>query len=149
MAKQDEAKPEFAIQRIFIKDLSFESPQAPEVFRGEWKPEVKFELNTDNRHLEDDHYEVTLSVTVTANQDDKPAFLVEVKQAGIFAISGVDDEQRDGLLGSFCPTILFPYLREAVSDVVTRGSFPQLYLAPINFDAVYAEHLKQKKDGGK
>lgn len=139
-------KPEFAIQRIYIKDLSFESPKAPEIFRGEWKPEVKFELDTSNVFLDDNNYEVTLHVTVTATANDKVAFLVDVKQSGIFTIFGVDDEQRDGLLGSFCPTILFPYLREVISDVVSRGSFPQLYLAPINFDAVYAEHLRQQKE---
>ncbi|MCW5588544.1 MAG: protein-export chaperone SecB [Legionellales bacterium] len=141
-------KPEFAIQRIYVKDLSFESPNAPEVFRGEWKPEVKFELNTSHNELSDNNYEVTLAVTVTAEVDKKVAFLVEVKQSGIFTISGIEGEQKEGILGSFCPTILFPYLRETVSDIVTRGSFPQLYLAPINFDAVYAEHLKQKKNGG-
>ncbi len=145
----EEHKPEFAIQRIYVKDLSFESPNAPNVFRGEWKPEVKFELNTSNESLGEDNYEVTLAVTVTAEVDKKVAFLVELKQSGIFTIKDVDDKQRDGILGSFCPTILFPYLRETVSDVVTRGSFPQLYLAPINFDAVYAEHLKQAEQGQK
>ncbi len=144
--KQDDAnKQEFAIQRIYIKDLSFESPQSPAIFRGEWKPEVKFELNTANQALDDENHEVVLSVTVTAEVDKKVAFIVEVKQAGIFTLKGIAGEQRDAVLGSLCPSILFPYLREAVSDAVVRGSFPQLYLAPINFDMVYAEHKKQQQ----
>lgn len=137
---------EFAIQRIYVKDLSFESPIAPDVFRAEWKPEVRFELNTSHNKLDEKNFEVILHVTVTASLNNKTAFVVDVKQAGIFSIHGVEADQCDAILGSFCPSILFPYLREVVSDAVSRGSFPPLYLAPINFDAVYAEQKKQKDE---
>jgi preprotein translocase subunit SecB len=140
---QNHQQSEFAIQRLYIKDLSFESPAAPEVFRNDWKPEVKFELNTTHVKLDEKNFEVVLHVTVTAEVNKKAAFIVDVKQAGIFSLHGMEGEQLDAVLGSFCPSILFPYLREVVSDVVSRGSFPPLYLAPINFDAVYAEQKKQ------
>jgi preprotein translocase subunit SecB len=140
-------KAEFAIQRIYVKDLSFEAPNTPAIFRAEWKPEVRFDLNNANTQLDDKHYEITLTATVTAEIEKKVAFVVEVKQAGIFTISGIEGNQKEAILNSFCPNILFPYLREAVSDIVAKGSFPQLYLAPINFDALYAEHLRQRQDG--
>jgi preprotein translocase subunit SecB len=148
MAATETPKPEFVIQRIYVKDMSFEVPNAPEIFKEEWKPEVKFELNTANTKMGDKEYEVVIGITVTAEVKGKVAFLVEAKQAGIFTIDGVEEAQLSHLLGSFCPSVLFPYLREAVSDLVSRGSFPHLYLAPINFDAVYAEHLKQRQEGG-
>lgn len=136
---------QFAIQRIYVKDLSFETPNSPRVFRDEWEPEVNVELNSAANPLEDDVYEVVLSVTVTNKVGDNVAYLVEVQQAGIFAISGFDEEELGAMLHSYCPNILFPYAREAVSDLIQRGSFPQLALAPINFDALYAQHLEEKR----
>lgn len=137
---------EFAIQRIYVKDLSFEAPNIPELFKSEWKPEVNVDLNTFSSQLEKDVYEVVLRITVTAHVQAKAAYVVEVQQAGIFTLAGFADEQLKPMLGSFCPNILFPYVREVIADVINRGSFPQLNLAPINFDALYMEHLKQQAD---
>ncbi len=135
---------QFEIQKIFVKDVSFEAPGTPETFTLEWQPEVNVQLNTNARTIGDKQYEVVLSVTVTAKNDDKNAFLVEVQQAGVFGMNGFEQDQLNGMLGSFCPDILFPYAREVISDLVTRGGFPQLLLAPVNFDALYQEHLKQQ-----
>ncbi len=140
--------PEFSIQRIYIKDLSFESPQSPQVFRAEWQPEINLQLQTQTHALDEDAHEVVLSVTVTATFEQKTVFLVEVKQAGIFTLKHFPEAQLKAMLGSVCPGILFPYVREAVSDVVTRGTFPQLYLTPINFDALYAQHLTEQTQRG-
>lgn len=136
--------PEFGIQRIYIKDLSFEAPTSPEVFLQKWQPEVDLQLNTDTRQLEENVHEVTLAATVTVSSEGKTAFLVEVKQSGIFYVKDFPANELHAVLGSVCPGILFPYVREVVSDVVTRGSFPQLILAPVNFDALYAKHLQEK-----
>lgn len=138
--------PIFNIQRVYVKDISYESPNAPEVFRKEWKPEVNVSLQTKTDKIEDDLYDVALHLTVTVTMGDKTAFLVEVNQAGIFTLKGFSNEQVGHVLGSVCPNILYPYAREAISDIVTRGGFPQLLLAPVNFDALYAQHLEQQKN---
>lgn len=134
----------FEIQKIYLKDVSFEAPNTPEAFTLPWQPDVNVQLNTNAKTIGDKVYEVVLSVTVTANNKDKSAFLAEIQQAGVFGLDGFDQGQLNGMLGSFCPDILFPYAREAISDLVTRGGFPQLLLAPVNFDALYQEHLKQQ-----
>lgn len=103
------------------------------------------DLNSQGQPISDNVYEVELSITVTAKNKDKTAFLVEIKQCGIFSINGMDDTNLNGMLGSFCPNILFPYAREAISDLVTKGGFPQLLLAPVNFDAIYAQHVQNSK----
>lgn len=140
---QTENQPQFAIQRIYVKDLSFETPNSPAIFKAEWKPEVNVDLNTTANTLDNDVYEVELRITVTTKLQDKIAYIAEAKQAGIFTLSGFDAEQLKAVLGSFCPNILFPYAREVIADLINRGSFPQFNLAPINFDALYAEHLQQ------
>lgn len=145
-AAESKAEQQFAIQKIYIKDVSFESPNAPAVFTEEWKPESNLELNTNGKKLEDNVYEVVLSLTVTIKNNDKVAHLVEIQQCGIFSIAGFNDQDLSHMLGSFCPNILFPYAREAVSDLVTRGGFPQLLLAPVNFDALYAQHIQQMQN---
>lgn len=135
-----QADGQFMIQRIYIKNLSFETTETPHIFQEEWTPELNLDLNTSHNALDDKGtYEVVLSVTATVKNKEKTAFLVEVEQAGIFSIVGPEGEQLDHLLGSFCPSLLFPYAREAISSEVTRGSFPQLVLAPINFDAIYMQ----------
>jgi len=141
----DQKDTQFMIQRLYVKDLSFETKNSPAVFREEWKPDLTVDLHTENSKLEDGVFEVVLTVTTTVKNSDKVAFLVEVKQAGIFTVKGVEDEQMGHLLGSFCPSMLFPYAREAISAEVNRGSFPQLILAPINFDALYMQQLEKKK----
>jgi len=136
--------PEFNIQRIYIKDLSLESPSSPNIFRTEWKPEINMELNSNGKMLEENIYEVLLKVVITVKNAEQTAFLVELHQAGIFTLKGFNKEQLAQVLGSFCPNILFPYAREIVSEASIRCGFPPLYLAPINFDALYAEQQKQQ-----
>lgn len=141
---EEQSQQQFAIQKIFIKDVSFESPNAPGVFTdGEWKPEVNVQINTEGKTLAEGMHEVTLTVTVTAKQQDKTAFLVEVKQSGIFQMAGFEQEQMGGMLGAYCPEVLFPYAREAISDLVTKGGFPQMLLSPVNFNALYMQHQQQ------
>jgi len=138
----NETEQKFAINKIFIKDVSFESPNSPEQFTVDWKPESNLELNTNGRPLEKNVYEVNLALTVTVKNNEQIAYLVEIQQCGIFSISGFNENDLSHMLGSFCPNILFPYAREAVSDLVTRGGFPQMLLAPVNFDALYAQHIQ-------
>lgn len=136
--------PVFSIQRIYVKDVSYETPHAPEIFREEWKPEVNVDLQTKSTRLEDTIHEIVLHITVTVKMGERVAFLIEVHQAGIFTIKGFTQEQMGHILGSECPKILYPYAREAISDIVIRGGFPQLLLAPVNFDALYLQHLEQQ-----
>ncbi|WP_295383749.1 protein-export chaperone SecB [uncultured Thiodictyon sp.] len=145
MAENDQITDErqFAVQRIYTKDLSFESPNAPEVFRGDWKPENELNLNTKVNRLDEQTFEVVLSVTVTAKVADKTAFIVEVHQAGIFTLGGFSEQELGPMLGAYCPNLLFPYAREVVSDLVTKGSFPQLVLQHVSFDALFAQHQQQ------
>lgn len=139
---------QFMIQRIYIKDLSFETPNTPAVFQQQWEPELNLDLNTSSTKLEENVFEVVLTVTATVSNQKSTAFLIEVKQAGIFTIQGAPDNQLDHLLNSFCPNILFPYAREAITAQVIRGSFPQLVLAPINFDALYMQQVAEKQKSG-
>lgn len=144
---EEQAQQQFAIQKIYIRDVSFESPNAPAVFtEGEWKPEVNVQINTETRTVADDLHEVTLTVTVTAKQLEKTAFLVEVKQSGIFQMIGFENDQMGGMLGAYCPEVLFPYAREAISDLVTKGGFPQMLLSPVNFNALYMQHQQQAQE---
>lgn len=136
--------PQFEIQRIFTKDISFESPNTPHTFTEEWKPEVTLNLETKSNRVQDNMHEVVLSITATVTTNKKTAFLIEVQQAGIFMVAGFPNDQMHQMLGSFCPNILFPYAREVISDIVVRGGFPQLILAPVNFDALYSQHLEQQ-----
>ncbi len=141
---QQAAQPQFGIQRVYIKDVSYEAPGAPQVFTKQWKPDVNLELNTRTRAADNDMYEVVLTVTVTAKVEDETAFLIEVQQAGLFNISGLEQAQMQHTLGAFCPTILFPYAREAIDSLANKGSFPSLMLAPVNFDALFAEQMQQQ-----
>jgi len=144
MSEEQAPQQQFSIQKIFIKDVSFESPNAPAVFtEAEWKPEVNVQINTETKPVADGLHEVVLSVTITAKQLEKTAFLVEVKQSGLFHMSGFEQEQLGGMLGAYCPEILFPYAREAISDLVAKGGFPQMLLSPVNFNALYAQHQQQ------
>jgi len=143
----DGPQSQFALQRIYIKDLSFESPHTPSVFQQAWKPNVNLELNTRHTEVDENIYEVVLSLTITAKNDgDVVAFLAEVQQAGIFLVQGLEDAALQQTLGSFCPNLLFPYARETVDNLVGKGSFPILMIAPVNFDAIYAETVKRKAE---
>jgi preprotein translocase subunit SecB len=140
-----EQQPEFNIQRVYVKDISFECPNSPEIFKKEWAPEVSMDIDTQSQKLEDGVFEVTLSLTATAKIGEDVAFLCEVKQAGIFSVSQLEGAQLAHCLNAFCPNILFPYAREAVSNLVTRGTFPQLNLAPVNFDALFQQAMQKQQ----
>ncbi|MFJ4144525.1 protein-export chaperone SecB [Pseudomonas sp. NPDC089734] len=144
----EENAPQFSLQRIYVRDLSFEAPKSPAIFRQEWTPSVSLDLNTRQKSLEGDFYEVVLTLSVTVNNGDEVAFIVEVQQAGIFLIKGLDDASLSHTLGAFCPNILFPYAREAIDNLVVRGSFPALMLSPVNFDALYAQELQRMQEAG-
>ncbi|WP_166258006.1 protein-export chaperone SecB [Marinobacter salicampi] len=154
MAENDQAaagsenqnQPQFALQRIYVKDLSFESPNSPAVFQEKWKPQVNLDLNTSNTKISDNQYEVVLSLTVTSKMEDKVAFIVEIQQAGVFLVKGIEGPQLGQMLGAYCPNILFPYAREAIDSLVNKGSFPALMLAPVNFDAIYQQALKRQQE---
>ncbi|MGL4205125.1 MAG: protein-export chaperone SecB [Aeromonadaceae bacterium] len=140
-ANNEVKQPEFHIQRVYIKDVSFEAPNTPAIFQKDWKPEVKLDMDTKTAVLAEDIYEVVLTLTVTCTLEADTAFLCEVKQAGIFTAANLDAQQLAHCLGSYCPNILFPYARETVAGLVSKGSFPQLNLAPVNFDALFAAHM--------
>lgn len=140
----DKPHAQFSLQRIYVKDISFESPNAPQVFTQEWKPETKIQFNTSTLRLADKHYEVVLMLNVTVSLGDKVAFIAEIKQAGIFLVD-VPDELVEGVLGAHCPGILYPYARETVTDLVSRGTFPQLLLQPMNFEAIFAEAKRRRE----
>ena len=147
-AAQNNEGPQFSLQRIYVKDLSFEAPKSPEIFRQEWTPSVALDLNTRQRPLEGDFHEIVLTVSVTVKNGEETAFIAEVQQAGIFLIKGLDAASMSHTLGAFCPNLLFPYAREALDSLVVRGSFPALMLAPVNFDALYAQELSRMQAAG-
>ncbi len=135
--------PNFNILRVYLKDVSFETPNSPAIFTQEFKPEVEMQLNTSVSQLETDVYEMVLTITVTSKDGDKTGFLAEVQQAGIFSISGFAEDQRAHMIGAYCPNTLFPFARAEIANLVTKGGFPQLLLAPVNFDALFAQRQNQ------
>jgi preprotein translocase subunit SecB len=144
-AKPEAAQgPQFSIQRIYTKDISFETPNSPAMFQKEWKPEIQLDLDTKSDLLSENVYDVTLSVTVTAKIGEETAFLCEVQQAGIFMIGEMPDQQKAQMIGAFCPNTLFPYARETISNLVNRGTFPPLNLAPVDFNAVFAAYMQKR-----
>lgn len=144
-AAQSNEGPQFSLQRIYVKDLSFEAPKSPEIFRQEWNPSVALDLNTKHKQLEGDFHEVVLTLSVTVKTSEEIAFIAEVQQAGIFLIKGLDAASMSHTLGAFCPNLLFPYAREALDNLVVRGSFPALMLSPVNFDALYAQEMQRQQ----
>jgi preprotein translocase subunit SecB len=146
-AGQADAKPqvEFALQRVYLKDLSFEAPQGAAAFKKQWKPKVNQDLRTEIKKLDDNHYDVILHVTITVKDEEETMYLVEVQQAGIFLVKGIEGAQLNAVLNTHCPQIVFPYVRETVDNVVNKGTFPSLMLPPINFEAVYQQILMQQK----
>jgi len=141
--QQEPQQPVFSIEKIYVKDLSLEAPNAPQIFLQKENPQVGIELQNKAAKIDDGVFEVVVTITVTSKTQDKVAFLVEVAQAGIFQIRNVPEENISAILGITCPNILFPYAREAVSDMVTRAGFPPVLLNPINFEALYAQQLQQ------
>lgn len=157
MAKKAKEQPQeqaaeggqFAIQRLYIKDSSYEAPNSPEILREQWEPQADINVNTASNEIEKDIYEVVLTITLTTKVKDKVAFLVEVQQAGIFTIKDFPSEDKDHLLRAYCSGILFPYARQHITDIVVDGGFPPIYLAPINFEAVYMQEKQKQKEGAK
>lgn len=145
-AQQNPPAQRFSVQRIYVKDSSFEAPDAPEAFRRQYNPKVNFNINSRSRKLEDNLHEVVLRLTADVKQDDKTVFLVEVQQGGVFEITGLQGEQLEQVLTITCPSILFPYGREAIDSLVVKGSFPALMLSPINFEAVYQQAKRQQAE---
>ena len=151
---QNNNGPVFNVHSIYLKDLSFEAPHVPHIFNEEWKPKIDFDLQM-NSHLlseNDSVYEVVLHITVTIklgeNEQEKPAFLIEIQQAGAFTVQNLAPDAIQQVLATTCATVLFPYARETISNLATRGGFPQLILPPINFDAMYEHHLNNKDKEG-
>ena len=141
--KQGTETPFFALQKIYVKNSSFESPNSAKVFKSEWKPVVTLDLNTSYELIEEGLYEVVLSIAITAKNKDKLAFVIDVDQAAMFAITGFPQQQMSEALGSACPAVMFPYVRETIDHILLKGGFPPLMIAPVNFDALYAEKNKK------
>jgi len=140
---------QFAVQKIYTKDMSFESPASPAVFRAQWQPQITVDVNTRSAATDaEGNFEVVLALTITAKAGEETAFLIEVHQAGIFYVQGIEGEERRRLLGSAAPNMLFPYARETIDSVCVKGGFPALMIAPINFDAVYQRARTQAGDTG-
>ncbi|KQB55409.1 preprotein translocase subunit SecB [Pseudomonas endophytica] len=144
----EDTSPQFSLQRIYVRDLSFEAPKSPAIFRQQWEPSVALDLNTRQKPLEDDFFEVVLTLSVTVKNGEEVAFIAEVQQAGIFLIKNLDQASMSHTLGAFCPNLLFPYARETLDSLVVRGSFPALMLAPVNFDALYAQEMQRMQEEG-
>ena len=141
-----EQQGQFGIQKIYVKDVSFETPNSPQIFREQWNPKVNMDIANSTVRLSDELHEVVLSVTVTVSFEEKTVYLVEVQQAGIFHISGFPEEILGRMLATVCTNILFPFAREFVADLVMRGGFPQLLLAPVNFEALYLQQQKTRPE---
>lgn len=145
MAEQQQAaQPIFSIEKIYVKDLSVEVPNAPQVFLERDTPRVDIQLSTEAKPIDDGHYNIVLSVTTTATLNDKTVFLVEAHQAGIFQIRNIPADSIEPVLAVTCPNILFPYVRETISDAITRAGFPPFLLAPVNFESLYQQRAQQQ-----
>ena len=136
-----------SIAKIYLKDFSFESPMSPDVFKPDsWSPQTNLNLRSSHSQVEGDVHEVVLTITVDAKDGDKTIFLVEIQQAGLFELTGYNDEERNAIVGSFCPSVLFTYARESIAGVIQKGGFPEFILQPINFDALYLETRRQQDE---
>ena len=144
IAPAEATGPAFTVEKIYVKDVSFEVPGAPAIYSENVQPELQLNLNQSVQRLNENAFEVVLAVTLTCKAGDKTAYVAEVKRAGVFGIAGLDPQMVDGLLGTQCPNILFPYIRQMLSDLIQAGGFPPFFLQPINFDGLYAETLRQR-----
>ena len=147
-ADESATGPAFTIEKIYVKDVSFESPNSPTIFNENVQPDLQLNLNQKVQRLSDTAFEVVLGVTLTCKAGDKTAYVAEVEQAGVFGLIGLEPQAIDVLLGTQCPNILFPYVRSMVSDLIQAGGFPPFYLQPINFEGLYAETLRQRQAQG-
>jgi preprotein translocase subunit SecB len=142
-AAQDSQGQQFNIQKVFMKDMSFETPNSPAIFTEEWKPDINLQLTSNATPMAEGLFEVVLSLTVTAKLGEKTAYLAEIQQGGIFSLGGFDQPQMSHMLGAFCPNVLYPFAREAIADLIGKGGFPPVYVAPVNFDALYAQRMQE------
>ncbi|HRX59870.1 MAG TPA: protein-export chaperone SecB [Candidatus Competibacter sp.] len=145
MSEQQQVSQHFDIQKIYIKDVSLETPNSPGIFTEQWQPQTEVRLETGATPLTQDLFEVVLTVTITAKLGDRTAYLAEVQQAGIFTLKGFEDAQMGQMLHAFCPNVLFPFAREELASLIGKGGFPALLLNPINFDALYLQRLQQQQ----
>lgn len=145
-ANGDES-PQVIFQKVYMGDASLEVPNAPGIFNKEWQPEVDVQIQTSVEQLSDDMHQVTLIVTVTTRIEGEVAYLAEAHQCGVFSVVGYEEGVRHAILGSYCPSVLFPFARESVADLIQRGGFPQLLLQPVDFDALYRDHMEQANAG--
>jgi preprotein translocase subunit SecB len=141
------AGPQLSVQKVYIKDASFEVPSAPHIFQEQGQPQIQLNLSQQVGALADNVYEVVLTVTVTCKLAEKTAYLAEVQQAGVFGLQGFDHPNRDAVLATYCPNVLFPYVRQAVSDMIQNGGFPPFLMQPINFESLYADQLRRRAEG--
>lgn len=140
---QQASEQRFSIEKIYVKDASLESPNVPAIFTAKWEPEINLQLGSETKKVDDGVYETVLTITITAKLGEKTAYLVEIKQAGVFTISGFEDAELAPLINSYCPSTLYPFAREAINNLVEKGGFPPLYLVPINFDAMWAQRQQE------
>jgi preprotein translocase subunit SecB len=137
--------PQFSVEKIYVKDVSFEAPRTPQVFNEQAQPQLQMNLNQRVQRLNDNAFEVVLGITLTCTiEEDKPIYVVEVQQAGVFGLAGFDETTLDAMLGTHCPNVLYPYARQTIGDLIQAGGFPPFLLQPINFEALYAEGLRQR-----
>lgn len=145
MSDQQQPSPHFDIQKIYLKDVSLETPNSPAVFTEQWQPQSEVRLETGATPLTQELFEVVLTVTVTSKLGDRTAYLTEVQQAGLFTLRGFDEQQMGHMLHAFCPNILFPFAREELASLISKGGFPPLLLNPINFDGLYLQRVQQQQ----
>ncbi|MCG8414777.1 MAG: protein-export chaperone SecB [Pseudomonadales bacterium] len=143
---QEPTGPQFGLQRIYLKDSSFESPRAPQIFQSQWQPKVNFDIKMRNAKVAEDVYEAVISLTAEAIVEEETGFLVEVHQAGVFTVKDFPEAELEQILATVCPNILFPYARESIDALVTKGGFPALMLSPLNFDALYRQKKQQEAE---
>ena len=148
MSEPQQQAATFQIEKVYVKDMSLEIPHAPQVFKDQLQPELEVQVNTGSAQFADGYYDVTVTVTVTARVGERTLFLAEVVQAGIFVLQHVPAEELGPLLGIACPTILYPYVREAISDLVIRGGFPPVLLSPISFEQLYLQRMQNQSGDG-
>lgn len=145
-ADANAAQPQFTVEKIYLKDVSFEAPNAPQIFNEQGQPQLNMNLNQKVARLADGVFEVVLGVTLTCTLGEKTVYLSEVQQAGIFSLVGFDERTLDMMLGTYCPNVLFPYARQSISELISHGGFPPFYLQPINFEGLYAEGLRRRAE---
>jgi len=145
-ASTEQQQQKFELQKVYLKDVSLETPNSPGIFAEKWSPQFKLQINAGSKPLADNVYEVVLTVTVTAKIGEKTAYLAELQQAGMFGLNGFGQDQLGHMLGAYCPNVLFPYAREAIDAMLVKGGFHPLHLSPVNFDVLFQQHLKAQKE---